>query len=98
MIIMTSYDIPLMSSDDFNMGALSSMCLFYYTLGTHPKIYSVKTPPTIHSQHYWQMLVFYVTKSLARIIGGHPQLNLRKDCVNIPDPLGMLCPDCSTVL
>ena len=71
--------------------------LLYYTLGTHPEIYRVQTPSTIHSQRYWQMLIFYVTKSLARIIGGHPQLNFRKHCVNIPDPLGMLCPDCSNV-
>ena len=43
------------------------------------------------------MLIFYVTKILSRIIGGHPQLNLRKDYANIPGPIGIICPDCSTV-
>ena len=43
------------------------------------------------------MLILYVTKNLSRIIGGRPQFNLRKDCANIPGPLGILCQDCSTV-
>ena len=43
------------------------------------------------------MLILYVTKNLSRIIGGRPQFNLRKDCANIPGPLVILCPDCSTV-
>ena len=41
--------------------------------------------------------IFFVTNFLSGIIGGNPQLNLRKDCANITCPLGILCPDCSTV-